>query len=316
MDKCYVGFDCSNYTTSVSVCGDGGEVIANLKMPLPVKEGERGLRQSDAVFAHVRNLPSLTDRLAEILEGKYKPIAVGVSTKPRDAQDSYMPCFLSGIAAAHSFAAARSLPIYEFSHQSGHIMAAAYSSGESEKLLSDRFLAFHVSGGTTEALIVTPKRAGFDVFLAGETLDINAGQLIDRVGVELGLKFPCGAELERLARAYDGELPRIRTSVSGGKCNLSGAENKALQLYGKTGSREACSRFVFEFVMQTLMAMADDIMKIHGDMPILFAGGVMSNTYMRENLSELYDAYFASPEYSADNAAGISLLCREAAKYI
>ena len=316
MDKCYVGFDCSNYTTSIAACDESGRIIANLKMPLPVKEGERGLRQSDAVFAHVKNLPELIGRLSSVIYGKYEPIAVGVSATPRDAEGSYMPCFLSGIAAAHSFAAASSLPIYEFSHQSGHIMAAAYSSGESERLLSDRFLAFHVSGGTTEALLVTPKKCGFDVLLVGETLDINAGQLIDRVGVALGLKFPCGAQLEKLALAYDGEIPKIKTSVHGGRCNLSGAENQALKLYDETGSREACARFVFEFVMRTLMKMADGIMERNGKLPILFAGGVMSNSLMRETLSKRFDASFASPEYSSDNAAGVCLLCREAAKNI
>ena len=161
--ECFVGFDTSNYTTSVAVCDADGSVIANLKAPLPVKEGERGLRQSDAVFAHIKNLPTLADRLADVLRQGFEPVAVGVSSTPRDAEGSYMPCFLSGVAAARSFAAAKGLTVYEFSHQSGHIMAAAYSSGYADKLLEKPFLAFHVSGGTTEMLLVKPDRVGFSV---------------------------------------------------------------------------------------------------------------------------------------------------------
>lgn len=312
MKKCYVGFDCSNYTTSVAVCDEDGHIVANLKMPLPVKEGERGLRQSDALFAHIKNLPTLTDKLSGVLSEKYLPVAVGVSSKPRDAQGSYMPCFLAGVSAAHSFAASLSLPVYEFSHQSGHIMAAAYSSGHAERLLSDKFFAFHVSGGTTEALLVSPASNAFEVSLVGQTLDINAGQLIDRVGVKLGLSFPCGAELERMASMYSGELTQITVCVNDGKCNLSGAENMALSIYEKTGSRNACAKFVFEFVQKTIIGMARQISEKYGDLPILFAGGVMSNTYMREKIGESFEAYFSSPEFSADNAAGISLLCRKA----
>ena len=199
-EQCFVGFDTSNYTTSAAVCSVDGKIIANLKIPLPVRSGECGLRQADAVFAHVKNLPVLTDRLGEVLGDRYEPIAVGVSSTPRDAEGSYMPCFLCGVSAAHSFASGIGVPVLNFSHQCGHIMAAAYSSGCADKLMSDKFLAFHVSGGTTELLLVTPTKDTISATLVGETLDLNAGQVIDRVGVSLGLDFPCGAKLEELAK--------------------------------------------------------------------------------------------------------------------
>lgn len=306
---CFVGFDTSNYTTSVALTDISGEVVANLKMPLGVKEGERGLRQSDAVFAHVKNLPILADRLSEILKDKYEPLAVGVSARPRDISGSYMPCFLGGVAAARSFASALGIPTYEFSHQNGHIMAAAYSSGSSEALLKDRFLAFHVSGGTTEALLVTPSGASFKAELVGETLDLNAGQLIDRVGVAMGLSFPCGAQLEALASEYEGKVAKSAISVKGGCCNLSGFENKALKLYSDTSDKRAVAAYIFESVCRTLLAMGEQLTEKHGKMPILFAGGVMSNRYMRGALSQKFEAYFSEPAFSADNAAGISLLC-------
>ena len=123
LDTCYVGIDASNYTTSAAVCDAEGRVIANIKAPLPVKAGECGLRQSDAVFAHVKNMPRVMEELRTVLRG-YRVAAVGVSTRPRNAEGSYMPCFLSGKAAAEAFAAGLDLPVVEFSHQDGHIMAA------------------------------------------------------------------------------------------------------------------------------------------------------------------------------------------------
>ena len=157
--SCFVGIDTSNYTTSVAVASFDGEIIANLKLPLPVKEGERGLRQSDALFAHTKNMPSLMEKLAEILKD-YTPLAVGCSAKPRDAEGSYMPCFLAGVAAAHSFAAPMNLPIYRFSHQDGHIKSAYYSSGAD---IDGDFAAFHVSGGTTELVYVKKNDTGVSI---------------------------------------------------------------------------------------------------------------------------------------------------------
>lgn len=313
MIPCYVGFDTSNYTTSAAVCTEAGEVFANLKIPLPVKVGQRGLRQSDAVFEHVRNLPALTEELGKCLsEGNLQPVAVGVSTRPRDVEGSYMPCFLAGKAAASAFSASMNLPLHSFSHQNGHIMAALYSCGRTDLLAAERFLAFHVSGGTTEALLVEPRDGAFSVTLVGETDDINAGQAIDRVGVAMGLAFPCGREMEALAKSYRGKIYRHPVCVREGRCSLSGAENIALRLYRETNDPAAVAAFVFDFIGNTLLAMGASLEEKFGKLPILFAGGVMSNQLMRQRLSARFDASFAEPAFSADNAAGIALLCRAA----
>lgn len=310
--KCYVGFDTSNYTTSVAVCDENGRIVVNLKRLLQVKAGERGLRQSDAVFSHVKNLPMLTDELRVALE-KFEPVAVGVSTKPRSNEESYMPCFLCGVAAAHSFAANGNLPIFEASHQNGHIMAALYSSGVQDYLLKDRFLALHVSGGTTEALLVTPNKQEtlFDVDIVGATNDINAGQAIDRVGVMMGLSFPSGREMEALASRFDGKLSKRKICVNNGFCNLSGVENIAKSLIEAGVSQTEISYFVFDFIQRTLNEMISQILEKYGKMPVLLAGGVMSNKLMRNEFIKRFEVYFAEPEFSADNAAGVALLCRE-----
>ncbi len=309
MSECFVGIDTSNYTTSAAVATKDGRIIANIKVPLPVKAGECGLRQSDAVFAHVKNLPAVMAQLREVLREK-RVLAVGVSATPRDAEGSYMPCFLSGVAAAETLAAGLDVPLYRFSHQNGHIMAAVYSSGAGDALMGAPFAAFHVSGGTTEVLSVTPRAVGFDVTLVGETKDLNAGQAIDRVGVMMGLSFPCGKGLETLAVTNERKLPNPRVSVKDGCCNLSGLQNQAEKLWRETGDRAYVSAYVLAFVGKMLSEMTAQLDAAHGHMPIVYAGGVMSNRYLQEVLGTRPDTYFAEPQFSADNAAGIALLCK------
>ncbi len=310
MTECFVGIDTSNYTTSAAICTKDGEVVANLKMPLPVKAGECGLRQSDAVFAHVKNLPDIMQSLAKELQGM-KPLAVGVSEAPRPQEGSYMPCFLSGIAAGESFAAAAGIPLLRFSHQEGHIMAATYSAGAMHLLRTERFAAFHVSGGTTEVLLVKPHASGFNIELFAATADINAGQAIDRIGVMLGLGFPCGKELEKLAQKNTKKVPKSRISVKEGYCNLSGLENMATKLWQESGDSALVAAFTLQFIADTLGAMTRELDARIPSLPIVYAGGVMSNRYLQSRLGERMNTYFAEPQFSADNAAGIALLCRK-----
>ena len=308
--RCFVGFDTSNYTTSVALCTEEGEIVANLKRPLPVAVGACGLRQSDAVFAHVKNLPDICKELGEVIRDD-SVLAVGVSAKPRQAENSYMPCFLSGVSAANAFAAACKAPLYECSHQDGHIRAAVYSSGAQDKLLLAPFAAFHVSGGTTEILHVTPDETGFSVELVGQTADLNVGQLIDRVGVMMGLRFPCGKELEAFAKQYSGPLPQVKTSVRGCVCNLSGLQNLAENLWKKTVDPCLVSAYVEACVAKTLQKMTAQLDARFPNLPIVYAGGVMSNRHFQEVLGKRADTYFAEPAFSADNAAGVALLCRD-----
>ena len=312
MADCYIGIDTSNYTTSVALASADGEILANLKAPLPVKAGERGLRQSDAVFAHVKNLPALMQDLRVLLQGKCVR-AVGVSTRPRDAEDSYMPCFLSGRVAAESLAAGLGVPVEEFSHQNGHVMAALYGA-DATHLIGEDFLAFHVSGGTTEMLLVRPRERDFEIELIGGTADLNAGQVVDRIGVAMGLSFPCGPALELLAKENTKKVPKPRVCVKEGTCNLSGLENMALKLLADTGDKSLVAAFVLDFIAETLAQMTVWGRERDAHIPVLFAGGVMSNRLIAEKiLARFENVYFSKPAFSADNAAGVALLCR--AKY-
>ena len=305
-----LGIDTSNYTTSVAIMGTDGELIANIKRPLPVKSGERGLRQSDAVFAHIKNIPSAMDEARSYLDGA-TVVAIGVSERPRNVDGSYMPCFLSGVAVAESVAATTGAPIYKFSHQCGHIMAALYSSGRTD-LLEKEFCAFHVSGGTTEVLRVNKSGAAFKAELVGGTADINAGQLIDRVGVYMGLQFPAGAHMEKLALENETKIPAIKLKVNDCKVNLSGAENQAIGLFDKTADPRLTSAYVLSYVTKALSLLAASYEERFGETEFVFAGGVMSNSIIKSALGKQFNASFATPACSADNAVGIACLAMRA----
>lgn len=291
-----LGVDTSNYTTSAAV-SCRGEVIANIRYPLKVSEGERGLRQSDAVFQHTVNLPKVFRDV-----GKRNLRAVGVSATPRDCEGSYMPCFLAGVASATAIAETWGVPLYRFSHQAGHIAAALYSCGR-EDLHDGEFLAFHVSGGTTELTHVDHGR----ITLLGGTRDISAGKAIDRIGVMLGLSFPCGGQLEALAgdvmTAKAGKL-----SVDGLSCNLSGLENKAGTMLKQGVEPSAIAAYVLRHILAVIERLTENALTAYPDLPVIYAGGVMSNKIMRAHLTQRFGGCFAEPCFSCDNAAGIARL--------
>ncbi len=310
-DGLILGIDTSNYTTSVALITSDGELVANIKRPLSVKDGERGLRQSDAVFSHVKNLPSCMAQMREHLDGR-QIIAVGVSTRPRNIEGSYMPCFLCGVAAAESIRSALGVPLYSFSHQCGHIMAALYSSRR-EDLADGEFAAYHVSGGTTELLHVKGEGGAFSAEIVGGTRDLNAGQVIDRIGVRLGLPFPAGAHLEALALKFNGKLPRKRPSTDGCFVNLSGLENMAIKLYSDTSDPSAAAAFVLDHIAQALIASCSRLLEKNEMLPLVFAGGVMSNSIIKDKIRQrLGDCAFAEPRLSSDNAVGVAVLARRA----
>ncbi len=305
-----LGIDTSNYTTSVSIVTLEGELVANLKRPLKVAEGERGLRQSDALFAHTVNLPNIMSEAASYLE-QSEIVAVGVSRTPRNEVGSYMPCFLAGVASAESIVATLGVPLYSFSHQCGHIMAAVYSAGAGD-LLSRDFGAFHVSGGTTELVRVTPTGREFLTKVVGGTADLNAGQVIDRIGVYLGMRFPAGPALEIEAMKNDKKIPQKKISSKGMTVNLSGLENMAIRLYEESQDTALVAAFVFDFIGRSISAIIDAYKAEYGEGKILLAGGVMCNGIIKKMLSSKYDVCFAEPDLSADNAVGVAVLALRA----
>ena len=300
-----LGIDTSNYTTSVCVYdSETGEVVQK-KLLLPVKQGEKGLRQSDAVFHHTARLYPLVQELFAEVDGGID--AIGVSQRPRDAEGSYMPCFLVGENVAKCIGAVADKPVHGFSHQAGHIAAALYSSGKMN-LINEKFIAFHISGGTSEMLLVSPDiEKDFDVKIIGETLDLNCGQAVDRAGVMMGLSFPCGKELEKLALACS-EKYNPKVCVKGGNCSLSGLENQCRKMLDAGETKENIARYCLDFICKTIEKMTEFALSEYGRLPLVFAGGVMSNSIIREKIQSRFGASFAQPEFSCDNAAGVAIL--------
>ena len=295
----YLGFDTSNYTTSVAVY-DGVE-IKQAKKVLCVKSGEKGLRQSDAVFQHTVNMPSLLNSL-EINNID----AVGVSTRPRNIEGSYMPCFLVGVNTANAVSKAAGVPMYETSHQVGHILASLYSVNRLD-LINERFIAFHLSGGTTEALLVKPDESEIiSAEIIAQSLDLKAGQAVDRTGVMLGLDFPCGKQLDLLSRECEQNF-KIKPSMKGLDCSLSGVENKARTMLENGASKQETAKFTLTYISQTICEMLRRIKREYGELPVVFSGGVASNSLLRQYVNKEFNAYFAQSEFSLDNAAGCAV---------
>lgn len=302
MNKIWLGIDTSNYTTSVSAVTEDGSYY-NIKKQLCVKANEKGVRQSDAVFMHVKNLPLAFEELMAKL-GDTEVLAVGVSTRPRALEGSYMPCFLSGVSVAKSIALSLKAPLYEFSHQEGHIRAALLGSGIDTP---EHFYSFHLSGGTCELLDVHRTEFGFFEEIIADSADITLGQLVDRTGVMLGLSFPCGAELEKLALLSD---KKYKVKVCGdSKINLSGFENKVIKMINDGADKCDISAFVYSVIISAVEKLLDA--RADKSLPVVFAGGVSGSQILKNSVSEICNAYFAPPSLSSDNAVGIALLTKE-----
>lgn len=301
----FLGIDTSNYTTSVAAFNSESGEMLQKKQLLPVKQGQLGLRQSDAVFHHTQQLHTLIEDISKQVDLS-EISAVGVSTRPRPVDGSYMPCFTVGENTARIISAVINKPLLTFSHQEGHIAAALYSSARDD-LFNQSFIAFHISGGTTEAVLAKGNTSSFEVTEVAKTLDLNAGQAVDRVGLMLGLKFPCGPQLEQLA-LQNKEVLKPRPTLKGADCCLSGLENQCKKMLDNGESKEKISTFCLAYIQSTLEKMTEKLIEKYGSLPVLFAGGVMSNSIIRKALTEKFNATFAKPEFSSDNAAGIAYL--------
>ena len=299
----YLGIDTSNYTTSAAKFDSETRDFINSRRLLPVEKGSIGLRQSDALFHHTKALPEIIS--AACSGDRFD--AIGVSDKPRAVEGSYMPCFLAGVSAASAIASATGAKLYKFSHQAGHIAAALFSANKLD-LIGQRFISFHISGGTTEALLTEyDKDEFFKTTLVAKSLDLKMGQAVDRVGVLLGMSFPAGKELDALSQngSWDN---KIKISVKGADCSISGLENKAKALLDKGVPKENIAFFTIKYLCETVDSMTSSLKSEYGNLPFVFAGGVMSNSYIRKVITEKHGAFFASAQLSSDNAVGTAVM--------
>ena len=296
-----LGLDTSNYTTSAALF----DVVAGLNAGklLEVKPGELGLRQAEALFQHVKALPDRVTALGEVGELN----AVAASTRPRAVEGSYMPCFLAGESVGRSLARVLGVPFFAVSHQQGHLAAAAWSAGR-EDLMDAPFLAWHLSGGTTELLFAEPEGANLRAERIGGTTDISAGQLIDRTGVLLGLPFPAGKALDELSRGCQDRKKPFPVKLKGLEFSLSGMENQVKALNASGEEKSVIAAFALDTVASVVRRATAAALETHPGLPVLCSGGVASNSRLRQVLTASCGALFAEPRYSTDNALGVAIL--------
>ena len=297
-----VGIDTSNYTTSIArFDGCSGENCSRL---LPVRQGELGLRQSDAVFAHIKSLPELSGRLFSDTEGCVIS-GVGVSTRPRAVEGSYIPSFLVGYSHARMLAESCHVPLVEVSHQQGHVAASLCSAGHME-LMDEAHLAWHLSGGTTELLLVEPEGRNVRCTKIGGTTDISAGQLIDRTGQLLNLPFPSGKNLDALSReAKNTDWFKVKCTDC--QFSLSGMQNKVQQYHTANGAPEETAAFALRCIAGAVYQATEQALNRYPGLRVVFSGGVASNSMLRQAMKPL-KPIFSEPQYSTDNAMGVAVL--------
>ena len=297
-----IGIDTSNYTTSIAFFdGVGGENCSRL---LPVKQGELGLRQSDAVFAHIKSLPELSGRLFSNVRKK-DITAIGVSTRPRAVDGSYMPCFMVGYSHAKMLSDVFAVPLVEVSHQQGHVAASVWSAGHLE-LMDQPHLAWHLSGGTTELLLVEPEGKNVKCTRIGGTTDISAGQLIDRTGQLLNLPFPSGKHLDALSR--DAQMKEtFKVKCSNREFSLSGVQNKVQQFHTAHGDPVETAAYALRCVAKAVYLASEQALKDYPGLYVVFSGGVASNSMLRDVMKPLHPV-FSQPQFSTDNAMGVAVL--------
>lgn len=302
----YLGIDTSNYTTSLAAVAANEDRVFSARSLLQTPNDSVGLRQSDAHFLHTKNLPGLFAELKEQLGENARCVGVGVSVKPRPVDGSYMPCFLAGASAARAAAFAADAPLYETTHQEGHIKSALFGAPEFPD--TERFFALHLSGGTMECLRVRRRTCGgFEIEIASKTLDLTLGQLLDRIGAALGYPFPSGKALDELAlsgaRTFKVKIPEKPDGI-----NLSGFENRARELISKGVPKEEIAAFLFCVANESIRALCR-IAKT-GDSPVLVCGGVGASKTVKEALQN-ENIWFTAPKWATDNALGVALIAKE-----
>lgn len=310
MTKVLLGIDTSNYRTSLCLAREDGQIVAEAKRLLKVKEGKRGLQQSEAVFQHVMNLPELSEQMKW---DAYEIVAVCVSEKPRPVDQSYMPVFKVGEGLAKSLSIYLQVPLHLTTHQEGHIAAGEYTA--EQRPANDRFLAVHLSGGTSELLLCDRHKSGYAIEKVGGTIDLHAGQLVDRIGVAMGMSFPAGPQLEQLAKNATGDF-RISSAVDGLTFSFSGPEASLLRaIEAGQVSQEDIARATEQCIANTLEKALRNALEKGFPRDILIVGGVAANQYMRERLIKRMEhpavkakLYFCDPVYSGDNAYGVAML--------
>lgn len=309
--KYFIGIDTSAYTTSIAVIDEYNNLVCDYRKVLNVKKGSKGLRQQEAIFQHIKNIPDFIEELSKEIDIKNVQ-AVGVSYRPRNIDTSYMPVFLVCQSIGKIISNILNVPFKEFSHQEGHIAAGILGCNLQDK---NKLISLHISGGTTEVLLVTKQTVGFDIKIIGGTKDISFGQLIDRLGVKLGIEFPCGRDMEILStrgNVIGLKIPLRKNDDTW--FNLSGLETFFIKVIDSNKySKEDICKSILYTIKCILFEIINNSINKYNINDVLIVGGVASNKYIKHELLNSMDKgnlYFPFPNYCSDNAIGVSYLSK------
>jgi len=309
MKNYILGIDTSAYTTSIAAVDNVTcETILDLRHVLSVPQGQRGLRQQDAVFQHLNNFQEMFEKINFDLN---KVDTISVSSRPRNVKGSYMPVFTVGQHYGKVIAKTLNCNYIEYSHQENHIGASLI---ENYKEINKDILAIHISGGTTEFLSIEKSDRGYNTEIIGGSKDITFGQLIDRIGTDMDFPFPSGYHMEKyIKNNVKVEKIKYPPIANDSFINLSGMENYYNNLFiANKYDKQSIIYSMFEYIAKCIINMIDKLKQDYKFSTIIITGGVASNSIIRklvlDNLNKQYKIIFPSKENSSDNAVGIAYM--------
>jgi len=307
-----LGLETSCDETSAAVIADGRKILSNvISSQIPIHQKYGGVVPELASRRHVENvLPVIDHALSEAGVTLADLDAVGVTHGP-----GLVGALLVGVAAAKALAFATGLPLVGVHHLEGHIFASLLSHPE----LEPPFIALVVSGGHTSLVHV---RDYSTFHLLGQTRDDAAGEAFDKVARLLGLPYPGGPHVEKLAEAGDPKaikFPRSFTSDDSFEFSFSGLKSSVINYLHTASQRkeivnpaDVAASFQFA-VVDILTQKSLQAVRQCECLKLVLAGGVAANGSLRRALQLRCDAekvQLYSPDIilCTDNAAMIG--CR------
>ena len=299
-----LGIESSCDETSVAIVKNGREVLANVvSTQIPIHKKFGGVVPEIASRKHLTNIAFVVKEALDNANLDFKDIDyIGVTYGP-----GLIGALLVGVAYAKSLAYALNIPIVPTHHIEGHI-AANYLTYES---LKPPFMALVVSGGHTH-LINVKDYTDFEII--GKTRDDAVGEAFDKVARVLGLPYPGGPEVSKLARDGEFTYKLPKTKFDNYDFSFSGIKTAVINIAHKEGEslkREDLACSFEETVTDELVDTCIKAMKDLNINKVVLAGGVSANLVLRDKLLKAtknrdYECFLPDLKYCTDNAAMIA----------
>ena len=299
-----LGIESSCDETSVAIVKNGREVLANVvSTQIPIHKKFGGVVPEIASRKHLTNIAFVVKEALDNAKLDFKDIDyIGVTYGP-----GLIGALLVGVAYAKSLAYALNIPIVPTHHIEGHI-AANYLTYES---LKPPFMALVVSGGHTH-LINVKDYTDFEII--GKTRDDAVGEAFDKVARVLGLPYPGGPEVSKLAREGEFTYKLPKTKFDNYDFSFSGIKTAVINIAHKEGENLKREDLACSFEETVTDELGDTCIKAMKDLNInkvVLAGGVSANLVLRDKLLKAtknrdYECFLPDLKYCTDNAAMIA----------